>query len=281
VGDALAEVQRRFYALVTAPEGVARGLESGLAQADLEQMVRGDARLSSVERLDIYADMYFYRIRDVLREDYPKLVATVGDDEFHNLVTDYLIACPPRHFSLRNAGDRLPAFVSRHRLSATRPWLRDLAALERQRLEVFDAADAAPLTLSQLRRVAPEDFGALPLRLVPAHSWVVADFPVEEAWRAIDVQGAAQAPPSLERRPTQLLVWRQDTLVFHRHVEDLERRLLPPSGESVALGSICERFATLRPNEDPAALFVLLGQWVTDGLVRQASTLRASAPSGR
>jgi hypothetical protein len=260
VGNALAEVQRRFYELVTAPEGVARGLEvAGLAPTALAAIVRGDTRLSSVERLDIYADMYFYRIRDVLRDDYPKVLASVGDEPFHNLVTDYLIACPPRHFSLRNAGDRLPAFLLRHPLNEARPWLGNLAALERQRLEVFDAADATPLTLERLRAVSPEDFGALRLRLLPAHAWVEADFPVDDAWRTID---AGQPPPRLERRPTRLLVWRQDTLVFHRRVEDRERGLLPPPGEGVLLASICERIAA-------EEVFALVGQWVTDGLITE------------
>jgi hypothetical protein len=94
----LAEVEELFWRLVTAPEGVAPGLESlGLAPADLARVIRGDERLSSVARLDIYADMYFFRIRDVLADDFRALAHALGPDGFHALAVDYLAACPPAH----------------------------------------------------------------------------------------------------------------------------------------------------------------------------------------
>ena len=78
-----------------------------------------DAKLSAVDRLDVYANMYFFRMLDVLRDDYAKVVAVVGDDAFHNLVTDYLVACRPAHPSLREVGARLPGFLARHPSSRT------------------------------------------------------------------------------------------------------------------------------------------------------------------
>ena len=116
-------------------------------------MVAGDARLSAVERLDVYATMYFVRIHDVLRDEYARTAAVLGGEAFHDLVTDYLQACPPAHPSLREAGARLPAFLAAHALAADRPWLAELARLERARLEVFDGPDAAPLSIAALRDV--------------------------------------------------------------------------------------------------------------------------------
>ncbi len=68
----LADVEAQFYALVTARESVAatvsaRGREVRRAA---EEMVAGDARLPAIPRLEIYADMYFARIHDVLRDEY-------------------------------------------------------------------------------------------------------------------------------------------------------------------------------------------------------------------
>ena len=73
----------------------------------LAGVVSGDERLDPVQRLDIYANMYFWRLLDILRGDYSALVAVLGDDAFHNLVTDYLLACPSTHPSVRNVGARL------------------------------------------------------------------------------------------------------------------------------------------------------------------------------
>jgi len=191
----LREVQARFYELVTAPEGVARALAArGELPADLERLIMSANALSAVDRLDIYANMYFYRILDVLRGDYPKLLAVVGDAAFHNVATDYLLACRPADPSLRNAGDRLPGFVRTHALGLERPWLADLAALERQRIEVFDARDADPLTLERLRTLAPDAFAQLSIRLIPAHALLRVEHAVEDVWQAIEERRVPATP---------------------------------------------------------------------------------------
>jgi hypothetical protein len=71
----LTETQRLLWQLITAPEGVAAalaadGARGGSLRAHLVRTVRGDRGLEAVQRLDIYANMYFFRILDVLKEDY-------------------------------------------------------------------------------------------------------------------------------------------------------------------------------------------------------------------
>ena len=94
-------------------------------------------------RLDVYADMYFYRLRDCLAEDFPKLAELVGEARFHNLVTDYLLRHPSSHPSLRELGRRLPAFLADHAIAAEFPVAADLARLEWARVDVFDERDVA------------------------------------------------------------------------------------------------------------------------------------------
>jgi len=146
------------------------------------------------------------RLRDVLALDYPRLIAIVGNSEFHNLVTDCLVAAPPNHASVRNAGLRLPGFLTEHPRSRLRLWLADLALLERTRLEVFDAADSPQLELSTLRALAPGDFAELPLRLIAAHAFLSIDHAASDAWLGtevpIDDKDSATAP----RLP--FVVWR-------------------------------------------------------------------------
>ena len=164
----LREVQARLFALITAREGVAESLPAaGLTPADLERWVRSDAKQSAVEQLNLYAGMYFFRIRDVLAELLPaSLSAGGGKHHFHNLVTAYLEEHPSNHPSLRNVGERLPGFLASAG-DPERPWLAELAALEWARHDLFDGPDAEPLTLERLRSLHPDAFGLLPLR---AHS---------------------------------------------------------------------------------------------------------------
>jgi hypothetical protein len=262
----LEAVQRRFYELVTAPEGVEQGLaDRSLGADDLAAMVRSDPRISAVDRLNVYANMYFFRIRDVLRDDYPKLVQVLGDDEFHNLVTDYLLMCPPTDFTIRNAGERLAGFAADHRLSTDFPWLADLAGLERCRTDVFDAPDAGVLTAEQLRALPPEGFQALKVQLIPAHRILGVRFPVHEIWRALeDGKDAPDIAPSRH----ELLVWRRDPLIHQRPLSALEVEVRTPLVGGASLSQICELLADTRPVEGVASLgFELLAQLVQDGLI--------------
>ena len=109
----LQKTEELFWKLITAPEGVADGLRRiDMKPDELGRVIAGDARLDAVQRLDIYANMYFWRLLDILRGDYSALVAAVGDDRFHNLVTDYLLECPSAHPSVRNVGARLADFLA-------------------------------------------------------------------------------------------------------------------------------------------------------------------------
>jgi hypothetical protein len=263
----LAEAQARFYALVTARDGVAATVAAGGpdARRALEEMVAGNERLPAAARLEIYADMYFARIRDVLAEEYPRTLAALGAAAFQDLVADYLHACRPSHPSLREVGARLPPFLATatHPAAAERPWLAELAALERARLELFDGPDADPLTVEALRARPPETFATLPLRLVPSHALLETRFDVAARWRSDDPAPEAPAPATL-------IIWRRDGEVSHRTADAEEAGWLRRLADSkVPFEALCAALATDRTDQAAAArAFDLLGRWVSDGLLR-------------
>ena len=272
----LAEVEARFYELVTARDSVAvsvaaRGPEGRRA---VEEMVAGDAQLPALARLEIYADMYFARIHDVLGDEYAKTAAALGAAAFHELVLDYLDACRPDHPSMREVGARLPAFLAARPTIARQPWLADLARLERARLEMVDSADAETLTLESLRALPPEQFAPLHLRLVPSHALVATRFDVVPLWRSDDPGTKVPAPS-----PTALLVWRRELEVLHRAVDGEEadwlRRL---EADDVTFEELCVGLGRGRSDEAAAArAFELVGRWASDGLLR-ADSLAGLAP---
>jgi hypothetical protein len=266
----LADVQALFYDLVTAPEDVKTTLRgrAPVVAADVAAKVAteiaGDARLPPEARLDIYGEMYFFRIHDVLRDEAPRTAAALGEAAFHNLVTDYLRACPPNHPSLREAGARLPAFLATHPFGVERPWLAELARLERTRHELFDGPDAEALTLAHVRALPPEQIGALTLRAIPCHRLLENGFPISSAWRAEPPAAAAPTPA-----PETLLVWRPDLEVRHRVVASDEvtwlRRL---SSAPSSFGALCDALAHDDSVEAAAAqAFALVARWLADGLL--------------
>jgi hypothetical protein len=270
----LGETQQLLWRLITAPEGVAAALAAdadrgGSIAAQLARTVRSD-RLEAAQRLDIYANMYFFRILDVLKEEFPATAALLGEVGFHNLVTDYLLRHPPAHFSIREAGRQLPELLAGHAATALHPCAADLAAYERALRDAFDAADAPPLTASALAAVPQSDWASLRFALHPSVRVIASDWPVDVVRAAVD-QGESPADP--EAIPTRVCVWRHEFAVLHRALSSGELAGLSAIARGASFEDVCsvigEPYAA-----DAAAreVAVALARWLADGWLVEPST---------
>jgi hypothetical protein len=264
----LAQTQQLLWKLITAPEGAAAGLAS-LDPVDASiagSLVRRGGCLSPIERLEIYADMYFYRLRDCLQEDFSAVRAVIGPEWFHNLITDYLIAHPPAHFSLRQAGRQLPDFIATHAVAARWPFVSQLAALELAMLDAFDAADARPADFATLHAVPPDDWPQLRFHLVPSLQWLHLDWRVDQLWQRLH-QRHEPSPDAPRHESTWLRIWRQDLRVFHRAIDAAEARALWAIGAGEPFALVCERIAELVPDAAEERAAELLSTWMADGVL--------------
>ena len=112
----LRELQNLLYQRITNLDTTKESLgdERGLAPGVFEALVHGDERLSAVERVDIYANAYFYRLLDCLSEDFPATLVVLGADNFAALVKEYLLEHPPTEPSILYAGLYLADFLNDH-----------------------------------------------------------------------------------------------------------------------------------------------------------------------
>lgn len=272
----LAETQQLLWRLITAPEGVGAALAAdadrgGTIRAALRHTLRADAALDATQRLDIYANMYFFRILDVLKEDYPATHTLLGDASFHNLVTDYLLQHPPSHFSIREAGRNLPELLARHESGAAHPCAADLARFERALRDAFDAADVPPLTASALAAVPQDQWPGLRLTLHPSVHLLAAEWPVHHVRSAAD-RGEPFGDPTPEA--TRLCVWRQELTVFHRAVAEGEFAGLGAVARGATFGDVCALAGEQVPvAEAPREMAMALARWLANGwLADQAAT---------
>jgi hypothetical protein len=271
VNGSLADTQRRLWRLIAWPEGVRPALrEEGPDTPPIESVVRSDERLGAEDRLDVYANAYFYRIHDVLAADCPLLAEALGEEGFHDLVTSYLAVHPSRHPSLRYIGDRLPDFLRGHDAARSLregcPWSPDLAVFEQACETVFDAADTHAATHDDLAALPPEDWDGLVLRLRPSVVLLRLDWSVHDLRPGKDGQRAADSAP--EAQNVAVCVWRRDERVLHRALEPGEARALERAVEGVAFGSLCEEIAReTGEDEAPSRAAAWLARWTGDGLL--------------
>jgi hypothetical protein len=263
----LEQLQSLLYRLITAVNGVAEGLaaERELGTTGLDALVLGDDRLSAEARVDIYANMYFHRILDALKEDFPATLAVLGADNFHNLVTGYLLEYPPTQPSISECGRHLAAYLRRHPMRERAPFIADLARLERASVEVFQAPDTVTLEPDALRSIAPADWPALKFRIQPAAQILALGWQVSKLLRAVEEHREWKAA---EQGAVKVLVWRNNARVFYRDLEKVEADSLKAISHDATFSEICDLVAADTSIEDPiATINRMLARWLSDNLL--------------
>jgi hypothetical protein len=271
----LHDVQARFLRSLAAAPGplASHGFDPALLA-----LVEGCGALGSADRLDVYAQMYWARLVDVLRDDFPRVAVILGAERFAALACAYLTRHPSTHPSVRWLGSEFADFLAGHGPVEGLPFLADLARLEWARLAVFDAADAVPLRVDELRAIPPSAWPSLTFHLVPAMRVLRLAWPVHELWAASDPTAAAT-----EMRPTEavLRVWRDGFAAYQARVDTVERIALEQLLAGAPFAALCGRLEViLSPSEAAREAAGLILRWVEDGLLA-VSPIRRRAGNRR
>ncbi|MCB0331384.1 MAG: putative DNA-binding domain-containing protein [Bdellovibrionales bacterium] len=193
----LKNLQRTFFDVIRRP------LLSGDKMAPDERVpefIAGNAVMKPEERIELYAQQYWWRLLDSLIDDFPMVSRAIGESRFRTLIEQYLTHYPSASYTLRHAGNRLADFI-RIRPELTEPFTgfcHDAAMLEYTIPEVFCAADSNPITLADLQADPTE----LNFALKPALTLLELDYAVHEVLeqdRLEKQKGRGDASNVLER----------------------------------------------------------------------------------
>jgi len=274
---ALAAIQEQLWRLITEPEGIEAALAAkGDAEGTgLAALVRSDRGLSPVARVAVYANAYFARIHDCLREDFGALARALGPAAYHDLVKTYLMTYPPTRPSLRHAGAQLVTHLSMEPFVSIFlrrcPYAADLARLEWALTEAFYAPDSPVLSREDLAAVAPEDWGALRFEASASLQVLSCAWPVHEVRERFDTEDGASTwdpVPVLDAESTHLRVWRQGERVRYRAISALEREALRAVQAGEPFAAVCDRWVADLATADAASrAAALLAAWLTDGVL--------------
>lgn len=260
----LPDLQRELFRAIAGVPDDARAAAASMAVLD---EIRGNDRLSPAGRLDVYARMYRARLIDALSEDYPRVRAVLGGEAFADAAHAYIGAHPSTHPSLRWFGSHLAEFLDRAPRVGAPAFLADLARLEWSRLAVFDAPDTPVLAIETLRRIPPDEWATLRLRLIPAVVMLDVAWPVHEIWQAVD-----RELPTTDFRSTEthLRVWRQGDQVFQAALDRGEQTALASVVAGETFAELCERLtAVVTPDAAPTIAGSLTLRWLEDGVLAE------------
>jgi hypothetical protein len=278
----LAPLERWMLAVVTHPAGVDTGVRSPAARALLPQATRNiDAVVlpsksqNSIERLGIYAHMYYARLVDVMTEEYPTTRRILGDEAFERACRRYIERHPSTERTLQRLTVAFPDFLSRHLPAGRRSHLAvDVARIERAMEDVFDAPLAEPLKHEQLAAIRPDEWERVRLRLNPALRLLALRTPANEYMNAVRGGRTARVPPP---RSSHVVVHRHRYEVFRRTLDPAQFALLSALQDDRPLASAV-KLALRHGHGDPTGLGTKLGRWFHDWTASGMFTGVAPAP---
>jgi hypothetical protein len=214
-----------------------------------ETYIKPNDLLSSFDRLEIYNRQYWFRVIGAVAEDFPGLLAVLGEEKFDRLVLAYLKENPSTSFTLRNLGSKLPHWLEGHSEFAPRrhDLLVDVAKLEWAYIESFDNASLSPLSELDISNLTAES----QLSLQPHLQLLALRYPVDRLILAVHREtapaGVASNAASEHKHKSlqRLPVMRRSIihLVIHRFENDVYYRRIDP--EAFLLLSALQSGATI------------------------------------
>jgi hypothetical protein len=233
-GPSLADLQRWVKSRVR-PTGDA---PSG-APLDILNPQRGTP---GAERLAVYAGGYVARIRHALAEAYGAIRRVAGERAFTELARGYAERHPSRDYNLSLAGRHLPEFLEGWPLTATLPFLPDLARLEWLVRQAFHAFEEPPLDPRRFAQLPLEDWGRARLVFQPSVGLIRSAWPILDIWAA-RTQPRSAVDIDLVHRPQRVLVFRQQLEVRCELLDERQHAVLAGLLAGRPLGAVCEGLA--------------------------------------
>lgn len=255
----LLELQRRMAEDVMRPLTSDFRMQSSAADGSsthalAESYIKPNSLLSSFDRLEIYNRQYWFRVMGAIAEDYPGLLAVLGEDKFDQLVLAYLKENPSTSFTLRNLGSKLAHWLEDHPEFAPRRHnlLVDVAKLEWAYIESFDRASLSPLSELDISGLTAES----QLSLQPHLQLLDLRYPVDELILAVhrETEPAGVASnaatehthkklkrlPAMRRSVIRLAIHRFENDVYYRRIDREAFLLLSAIQRGATLGAAIE-----------------------------------------
>src|SRR5688572_15141967 len=219
------------------PEGADAGVRSRQARGLLPAAARDPGaavlpskQLTSVERLEIYAHMYYARLIEVMEAEYPTLRQILGPHAFAAACRRFVAKHPSRSRTLGSLSARFPDFLARTLPRTNRNMLAvDVARIERAMEDVFDAPRAEPMTGAEFAVLGAGDWDRVTLRVTPALRLLKLRYPANDFMNAAR---RGERPRVPRPRATFAIVFRRGFQVMRRDQEPEQFKLL----EALAAG---------------------------------------------
>ena len=197
---------------------------------------------TDLEFFNIYRNGYYRSAIDSMGSNYPAVLALLGEDYFRGLAKQYVTQFPPSAGSLVGYGGEFASFLAEHDISQQLPYLSDVAKLDRAWLNVYFAAENAPITVDEISTLMGrvDDIAMHQLELCTAIDIVSLDYAVTPVWQILKETGRLNTAIEVIKKPEYVLLWRQHSEVLIRPLTSVEFKFLSGLNTGLNLGEAAE-----------------------------------------
>jgi hypothetical protein len=221
-------------------------------KAIAQDLIKPSQSLNSFERLEIYNKQYWYRLHDCLEDDFPGLLAILGQKKFSTLCEAYLVNYPSTNFDLNALGNKLPQFI-RDNPAYVAPYARmayETASVELGEARAMSLAESPALRIDQQDKISAQDFV---FKLQPHISVFNLNYEIDDfltSFKRITplnvVSNAHLSKPTARVRRTLpkagkncLVVHRSENIVYFKRISELQYWVLCPFLTGATLEAAC------------------------------------------
>jgi hypothetical protein len=238
--------------------------------SDMASMVESTPALSATGRLNLYATAYTLRLKEALITDYEKLHGYIGDEQFEQLMEDYIQHNPSHTTNLRYFSINMPQFLADYDPYQQFPILAEIAFIERAFANSFDAKSEPHSSLNDLAAIPPEQCATLAFKFHPSAQIVDINHNSFATWKALANQ---ETPPetSDENEQQTWLIWRNAELVSHyRPLAIAEAEVIQQTINGGSLAQLCETLLNHFSEQDtPLQAVTLLQSWLQEEMLSE------------
>lgn len=232
--------------------------------------VESTSTLPAGRRLDIYHNAYRVRLAELLADTYERVVLYIGDGSFNAAARAFVEEHPPTSRNLRNYGSAFPAFLAD--AFPNDPEVAELAVMDGQLRNTFDAADAEALQAADIVALQTQDWDSVVFTLHPTARFHTFRWNTPAIWQSLN-EGNAPPHAELLSQPVVWLFWRKVLQPHFRSLSGEEHAALQAISEGQAFGPLCTALAQAHPELDIAVQIAhWLRAWLDDSVLRAWSS---------
>lgn len=252
-----------MYEVISHPEGAKAGVEAtskpdGPAAYVLEQTVLPSDKLTPLERISVYADMYFWRFIDIMAGEYPTVQHILGVELFAQMVRDYVSRYPSTYYNLNRLSIKFPHYLEKEAKDLPhQPFVAAIATVERAMEDAFDDPHREKITPEVIQAIPGEQWADIRLQFNPALYLLELEYPVNDYMTAVYENRHMDIP---QAQKAFVVVYRRDYTVWREDLDYEAYLLLSRLKDGESLGEALENCAG-QEGVDADKITASLGEW--------------------